>query len=244
MACGEFGPGRMAEPEAIFAAAMTRLEGAARPLAGKHVLVTAGPTAEPIDPVRVITNRSSGKQGYAIAAALAALGARVTLVSGPTALPAPPGVTRAEVETAEEMLAACQGALPVDVAVCVAAVADWRPDAVFGVKLKKTREGPPTLRLIETPDILATLSAQGQARPRLVVGFAAETNDVEAHARAKLKRKGCDWIVANDVSQEGVMGGDENEVRLVLADRVEAWPRATKSEVASRLAARIAEALA
>src|SRR5690348_8610195 len=197
MACGEFGPGRMAEPEAIFAAVMARLGAApSRPLAGKHVLVTAGPTAEPIDPVRVITNRSSGKQGYAIAGALAALGARVTLVSGPSALPAPAGVDRVEVETALEMLAAAQAALPVDAAVCVAAVADWRPDAAFSGKLKKSREGPPTIRLVENPDILATLAAHGAARPKLVVGFAAETSDLEANARAKLKRKGCDWIVA------------------------------------------------
>jgi phosphopantothenoylcysteine decarboxylase/phosphopantothenate--cysteine ligase len=243
MACGEFGPGRMAEPEAIFAAVMDRLSGAG-PLSGKHALITAGPTAEPIDPVRVITNRSSGKQGYAIAGALAALGAKVTLVSGPTALAAPAGVTRIAVETAEEMLGACQAALPADVAVCVAAVADWRPDAVFGVKLKKTREGPPTLRLIETPDILATLSAKGPARPRLVVGFAAETNDLEAHAEAKLKRKGCDWIIANDVSEDGVMGGEDNEVMLLCAKGAEHWPRASKAEVAMMLAARIAEALA
>jgi len=243
MACGEFGPGRMAEPEAIFAAIMAQLEGAA-PLSGKHALITAGPTAEPIDPVRVITNRSSGKQGYAIAGALAALGAKVTLVSGPTALAAPAGVTRVAVETAEEMLGACQAALPADVAVCVAAVADWRPDAVFGVKLKKTHEGPPTLRLIETPDILATLSARGPARPRLVIGFAAETNDLQAHAEAKLKRKGCDWIIANDVSEDGVMGGEDNEVMLLCAEGAERWPRASKAEVARQLAARIAEALA
>jgi len=245
MACGEFGPGRMAEPQAIFEAIMARLdEGAARPLAGRHAVVTAGPTAEPIDPVRVITNRSSGKQGYAIAAALARLGARVTLVSGPTSLTKPAGVTRVAVETADQMLAACKAALPADVAVCVAAVADWRPDGAFGVKLKKTRDGPPTLRLVETPDILATLSARGPGRPRLVVGFAAETNDVEAHAQSKLKRKGCDWIVANDVSAEGIMGGEENEVTLICAKGAERWPRASKSAIAETLAQRIAEALA
>jgi phosphopantothenoylcysteine decarboxylase/phosphopantothenate--cysteine ligase len=244
MACGEYGPGRMAEPEAIFAAAMARLDGGAKPLAGRHVLLTAGPTAEPIDPVRVITNRSSGKQGYAIAAALAELGARVTLVSGPTALASPPGVTRVAVETALEMLAACEAALPADVAVCVAAVADWRLDEAFAVKLKKSREGPPTLRLVENPDILATLAGRGPDRPRLVVGFAAETNDLEAHARAKLQRKGCDWIVANDVSAEGIMGGDENEVLLVYPQGVDRWPRVSKAEVARRLAARIAEDLA
>ena len=248
MACGEFGPGRMAEPEAIFAAAMVMLEGVALtpqgPLAGKHVLMTAGPTAEPIDPVRVITNRSSGKQGFAIAGALAALGARVTLVAGPVALPTPPGVTRVDVETALEMLAACEAALPADAAVCVAAVADWRMDEAFAVKLKKSHEGPPTLRLVENPDILATLSARGKLRPRLVVGFAAETGDLEAQARAKLKRKGCDWIVANDVSLDGVMGGDENEVLLVDPQSTDHWPRASKSEVARRLAERIAGDLA
>ena len=243
MACGEFGPGRMAEPEAIFAAAMAMLN-ADGPLAGRHVLVTAGPTAEAIDPVRVITNRSSGKQGYAIAGALAALGAKVTLVSGPTDLPPPPGVTRVAVESALEMLAACEAALPADAAVCVAAVADWRADEVFQVKLKKSHEGPPTIRLVENPDILATLSAHGPARPKLVVGFAAETNDLEANAHAKLKRKGCDWIVGNDVSADKIMGGDENEILLVTKRATEAWPKIAKTEVARRLAARIAEALA
>ncbi len=249
MACGEFGPGRMAEPEAIFAAATAMLD--ARPesagvgaLAGKHVLITAGPTAEPIDPVRVITNRSSGKQGYAIAAALAALGARVTLVSGPVALATPPGVTRIDVETALEMLAACEAALPADAAVCVAAVADWRMDEAFAVKLKKSRDGPPTLRLVENPDILATIAGHGPRRPRLVVGFAAETSDLEAQARAKLQRKGCDWVVANDVSADGIMGGDENEVLLVYPQGVDRWPRASKTAVAQRLAERIAEDLA
>jgi phosphopantothenoylcysteine decarboxylase / phosphopantothenate---cysteine ligase len=248
MACGEFGPGRMAEPEAIFAAAMAMLDGApmARngPLAGKHVLMTAGPTEEPIDPVRVLTNRSSGKQGYAIAAALADLGARVTLVSGPVALATPPGVTRVDVETAIEMLAACEAALPADAAVCVAAVADWRMDEAFAVKLKKSRDGPPTLRLVENPDVLATLSSHGPRRPKLVVGFAAETSDLEAQARAKLQRKGCDWIVANDVSADGIMGGDENEVLLVFPQGTDHWPRASKAEVARRLAERIAEDLA
>jgi phosphopantothenoylcysteine decarboxylase/phosphopantothenate--cysteine ligase len=244
MACGEFGPGRMAEPEAIFAAILAALEGGAlRPLAGKHVLITAGPTVEALDPVRVLTNRSSGKQGYAIAAAAAAAGARVTLVSGPTALATPPGVVRVDVESAEQMLAACRAALPADAAVCVAAVADWRPDEVFGVKLKKSHDGPPLVRLVENPDILATLSAHGPGRPKLVVGFAAETNDLEVHARAKLKRKGCDWIVANDVAQDGIMGGDENEVLLVYPQGTEAWPKASKTEVARRLAARIAEDL-
>jgi phosphopantothenoylcysteine decarboxylase / phosphopantothenate---cysteine ligase len=242
MACGEFGPGRMAEPQAIFDAAMAMLGGGG-PLTGKHILITAGPTAEPIDPVRVITNRSSGKQGYAIAGALAALGARVTLVSGPVAIAAPPGVTRVDVETALEMLAACKAALPADGAVCVAAVADWRADEVFAVKMKKSHEGPPIIRLVENPDILASLSARGPARPKLVVGFAAETSDLEAQARSKLKRKGCDWIVANDVSADGIMGGDENEVLLVYPQGTDHWPRASKTEVARRLAARIAEDL-
>jgi phosphopantothenoylcysteine decarboxylase/phosphopantothenate--cysteine ligase len=242
MACGEYGPGRMAEPRAIFEAAMAML-GAGGPLGGKHVLITAGPTAEPIDPVRVITNRSSGKQGYAIAGALAALGARVTMVSGPVALSAPPGVTRVDVETALEMLAACKAALPADAAVCVAAVADWRADEVFKVKMKKSPGGPPTIRLVENPDILATLSAHGSDRPKLVVGFAAETSDLEARARSKLKRKGCDWIVANDVSADGVMGGDENEVLLVYPQGTDYWPRASKTEIARRLAQRIADDL-
>ena len=244
MACGEFGPGRLAEPEVIFQAILAALAGGlGAPLAGRRVLVTAGPTAEPIDPVRVLTNRSSGKQGYAIAAALARLGAQVTLVSGPTALPVPTGVSRVDVETAQEMLAAARAALPADAAICVAAVSDWRPDEVFGIKLKKGREGPPALRLVENPDILAALSATGPARPRLVVGFAAETNDVESNARAKLARKGCDWIVANDVSEDWIMGGDDNAVMIVGKKGVERWPRVSKAEVAARIAQRIAEDL-
>ncbi|KQY35144.1 bifunctional phosphopantothenoylcysteine decarboxylase/phosphopantothenate synthase [Caulobacter sp. Root1455] len=249
MACGEFGPGRLAEPPVIFEAIMAALEGpAARsqkggPLAGKHALVTAGPTFEPIDPVRGITNRSSGRQGYAIAGALARLGARVTLVSGPVSLPTPPGVDRVDVETARDMLAACQAALPADVGVFVAAVADWRIDEVFGVKLKKDKGGPPALTFVENPDILATLSASGPKRPKLVIGFAAETNDVEAHARAKLARKGCDWIIANDVTEPGVMGGDENAVLLISKDKTERWTRAAKDSVAHDLAQRIAESL-
>ncbi len=245
MACGEFGLGRMAEPAEIFEAIVHTLEGGAgAPLTGRRCLVTAGPTEEPLDPVRVLTNRSSGKQGYAIAAALARLGAEVTLVSGPTALPAPSGVRRMDVRTAVEMLEASKAALPVDVAVCVAAVADWRADAVFGVKLKKGKDGPPMLRLVENPDILATLSRSGPSRPKLVIGFAAETNDVEAHARAKLASKGCDWVVANDVSQDGVMGGDDNAVMVIDRTGVERWPRSPKSVVAKRLARRIAETLA
>jgi phosphopantothenoylcysteine decarboxylase/phosphopantothenate--cysteine ligase len=245
MACGEFGAGRMAEPQAIFDAAMAMLEGPrGRPLAGKHVLVTAGPTAEALDPVRLLTNRSSGRQGFAIAAGLAALGARVTLVAGPVSLPTPSGVKRVDVESAREMLAACEAALPADAAVCVAAVADWRPDEAFGIKLKKGRDGPPQLRLVENPDILATLAAGGPRRPKLVVGFAAETNDVEAHARAKLARKNCDWIIANDVTEPGVMGGGENAVLLISKAGVERWDRDVKEAVGARLAVRIAEALA
>jgi phosphopantothenoylcysteine decarboxylase/phosphopantothenate--cysteine ligase len=244
MACGEFGPGRLAEPEAIFAAIMAALDGpAAKPLAGKRALVTAGPTFEPIDPVRGITNRSSGRQGFAIAEALAQLGAEVTLISGPVFLPTPPGVTRVDVETARQMLAASQAALPADVGVFVAAVADWRVDEAFGTKLKKEKGGPPALTFVENPDILATVSATGPRRPRLVIGFAAETNDVEMHARAKLSRKGCDWIIANDVTEPGVMGGDENAVLLVTREGTERWDRAPKDEVARAIAARIAAAL-
>jgi phosphopantothenoylcysteine decarboxylase/phosphopantothenate--cysteine ligase len=244
MACGEFGQGRLAEPEAIFAAIMAALDGpAAKPLAGKRALVTAGPTFEPIDPVRGITNRSSGRQGFAIAEALAQLGAEVTLISGPVFLPTPPGVTRVDVETARQMLAASQAALPADVGVFVAAVADWRVDEAFGTKLKKEKGGPPALTFVENPDILATVSATGPQRPRLVIGFAAETNDVEMHARAKLSRKGCDWIIANDVTEPGVMGGDENAVLLVTREGTERWDRAPKDEVARAIAARIAAAL-
>jgi phosphopantothenoylcysteine decarboxylase/phosphopantothenate--cysteine ligase len=243
MACGEFGPGRLAEPPAIFEAIMALLDGGARPLAGRRAVVTAGPTAEAIDPVRVITNRSSGKQGYAIAGALAALGAEVTLVSGPTALPAPPGVRRVDVESARDMLAACEAALPADIAVCVAAVADWRPASASGKKIKKTSTDAEPIALVENPDILATLSKAVQ-RPKLVVGFAAETHDLEANAKAKLARKGCDWIVANDVSVAGTMGGDDNAVAIVSKGGVERWDRAPKAEVARRLAQRIADTFA
>lgn len=243
MACGEFGFGRMAEPAAIFAAIQAALAGpAAKPLAGKRAIITAGPTAEPIDPVRVLTNRSSGKQGFAIAQALADLGAEVTLVAGPVFVPTPPGVKRVDVETAREMLAACEAALPADIAVCVAAVSDWRPATEAGSKMKKDGSGPPTLSLVENPDILATLSKSAR-RPKLVVGFAAETDNVEAYAQAKLARKGCDWIVANDVSVEGTMGGDDNAVSIVTSSGIERWDRTKKSEVAQRLAARMAEEL-
>lgn len=244
MACGEHGPGRMAEPEAILAAIMAALgEAGQGPLAGRRAVVTAGPTAEPIDPVRVLTNRSSGKQGYAVAEALARLGAEVVLVSGPTALAAPPGVRRVEVETARQMLAACEAALPADIAVCVAAVADWRPAAESPRKIKKGGAEPPAVAFVENPDILAALS-RGATRPRLVVGFAAETDDVEANAKAKLARKGCNWIVANDVSRPGVMGGDDNAVALVTAGGIEPWEAMSKAAVARRLAARIAEEIA
>ncbi|MES2896986.1 MAG: bifunctional phosphopantothenoylcysteine decarboxylase/phosphopantothenate--cysteine ligase CoaBC [Pseudomonadota bacterium] len=243
MACGEFGFGRMAEPAAIFEAILEALAGpAARPLAGKRAIVTAGPTAEPLDPVRLLTNRSSGKQGFAIAKALADLGADVTLVAGPVAVPTPAGVKRVDVETARQMLAACEAALPADIAVCVAAVADWRPADTAGTKLKKDGGGPPSIALVENPDILATLSTSAR-RPKLVVGFAAETNDVETYAKAKLARKGCDWIVANDVSLEGVMGGDDNTVCIVTAGGIERWERTAKSQVAQKLAARMAQEL-
>ena len=243
MACGEYGPGRMAEPAAILEAVQGLLAGAAgRPLKGRRALVTAGPTFEPIDPVRGMTNRSSGKQGYAIAAALADLGAEVTLVSGPTALSAPPGVTRIDVETAAEMHAASMEALPVDVAVMTAAVADWRVDDVASGKIKKAPGGPPMLSLIENPDILAAVSSAKSKRPRLVIGFAAETSDLEAQARAKLSKKGCDWIVGNDVSDE-VFGSDGNAVTLITKGEAETWPRQSKAAVARALAARIAETL-
>ena len=248
MACGEFGEGRLVEPEAIADAAMGMLDeggGAlSRPLQGRRLLVTAGPTREAIDPVRYLTNHSSGKQGYAIAAALARLGAEVTLVSGPTALAAPPGVRRVDVQSARDMHAACEASLSVDAAVLVAAVSDWRPEQASPRKLKKASTAPEPIRLVENPDILAALAAPGPRRPRLVVGFAAETNDVEANARAKLQRKGCDWLVANDVSQTGVFGGEENTVMLVTRDGVEAWPQASKAVIAARLAERIAETLA
>jgi phosphopantothenoylcysteine decarboxylase/phosphopantothenate--cysteine ligase len=245
MACGEFGPGRLAEPPAILAA-IEALLSRPQPLAGRHVLVTSGPTHEPIDPVRYIANRSSGRQGHAIAAALAGLGARVTLVSGPVSVPDPAGVAIRRVETARQMLEACQAALPADAAVFCAAVADWRVQSETDQKLKKTPGGaPPALALTPNPDILATIAAAGPARPRLVVGFAAETHDMLVHAQDKRRRKNADWIVANDVSPAtGIMGGTENEIHLVSAAGIEPWPRLGKDEVAARLAQRIAEALA
>ncbi|MBP1804707.1 bifunctional phosphopantothenoylcysteine decarboxylase/phosphopantothenate--cysteine ligase CoaBC [Rubellimicrobium aerolatum] len=245
MACGEFGYGRMAEPLEIVAAAEGALRPAARPLAGRHVVVTSGPTHEPIDPVRYIANRSSGAQGAAIGAALAALGARVTFVTGPAAVPPPEGVEVVRVERAGEMLDAVRAALPADAAVMAAAVADWRVDGASGQKLKKGEGGPPSLVLVPNPDILATVAGMQAGRPRLVVGFAAETERVLEHARAKRLRKGCDWIVANDVSPAtGIMGGSENAVTLITAMGEEEWPRMGKDAVAARLAARIAEALA
>nr|WP_321985519.1 bifunctional phosphopantothenoylcysteine decarboxylase/phosphopantothenate--cysteine ligase CoaBC [uncultured Lichenicoccus sp.] len=251
MACNEYGYGRLCEPPAILEA-ITRLLDAsstALPLSGRHALVTAGPTHEPIDPVRYIANQSSGKQGYAVASALAALGARVTLVSGPVALAAPGSahgkVERVMVTTAVEMLAACEAALPADVAVLAAAVGDWRVETVAPSKLKKRpAAAPPSLGLVANPDILALLSRPGLRRPALVVGFAAETEAVVAEAGAKRLRKGCDWILANDVSHaSGIMGGDENQIHLVTEGAVEDWPRLPKLAVAQRLADRIAAAL-
>jgi phosphopantothenoylcysteine decarboxylase / phosphopantothenate---cysteine ligase len=245
MACGEWGPGRLAEPPTILGHIATMLAPAPQPLLGRHILVTSGPTHEPIDPVRYIANRSSGRQGHAIAAALTALGARVTLVSGPVAIPDPAGVRTLHVETAEQMLAACRAALPAEAAVCVAAVADWRVAVPSAGKIKKgAGTETPKLELVANPDILAALSAPGEARPRLVVGFAAETDDLMGHAAEKRRRKGCDWLVANDVSEVGgAMGALENEVHLITAAGVEDWPRMAKQAVAERLASRIAEAL-
>ena len=242
MACGEFGPGRLAEPEVIFAEISAALRNG--PLVGKHILVTSGPTHEPIDPVRYIANRSSGAQGTAIAVALRDLGADVTFVTGPALVPAPDGVRVVRVETAAEMLVAVQSALPADAAVMAAAVADWRMANAATSKMKKDGAGkPPALEFAENPDILATVS-KASNRPALVVGFAAETDQVEAYATAKRLRKGCDWIVANDVSPEtGIMGGTENAVVLITADGSEAWPRMAKDAVARRLADRIAAAL-
>lgn len=244
MACGEFGPGRLPEPPAILAAIVAKLGGEPTgPLAGKHVLVTAGPTHEAIDPVRYIANRSSGKQGFAIAAAAARMGARVTLVAGPVTLPTPPGVTRVNVESAREMAAAVASALPADAAVMVAAVADWRVASEADQKLKKDGSGAvPPLQLTENPDILARLGASPD-RPHLLVGFAAETENVVPHAQAKLVRKGADWIVANDVSGD-VMGGHLNAVHIVRADGVESLPEMPKDAVAAALVERIANALA
>ena len=243
MACGEFGPGRMAEPEEIVQAVAHVLGGAGR-LAGRRALVTSGPTHEAIDPVRFLANASSGRQGHAIAAALARMGAATTLVAGPTAMADPSGVETVHITSARDMLAACENALPADVAVCAAAVSDWRVADVAPEKRKKNG-APPALELVENPDVLATLSAKGNQRPRLVVGFAAETENVVANAQAKLARKGCDWVMANDVSADkAVFGGEENQVHLISGDGVETWPRMSKDAVAAQLAERIATALA
>ena len=243
LACGEVGSGRMAEPLEIIAAIERALFGEAK-LAGRRALVTSGPTREPIDPVRYISNHSSGKQGHAIAAALAALGADTVLVSGPTQEPAPAGVKLVPVETAAEMLAACELALPVDVAVMAAAVADWRVESASLHKLKKDGGGLPVLQLVENPDILSRIAQRGNDRPALVIGFAAETDDVVDNARLKRQRKRCDWILANDVSPgTGTFGGDRNRIHLVDAQGVEDWPIMTKTEVAARLAERIAASL-
>jgi phosphopantothenoylcysteine decarboxylase/phosphopantothenate--cysteine ligase len=240
MACGEFGPGRLAQPPVIFGAIAQAL-GAGGPLARRHVIVTSGPTHEPIDPVRYIANRSSGRQGHAIAVALAGLGARVTLISGPVALADPPGLEVVHVETAAEMLNAVNAALPADVAVFAAAVGDWRAAETAVQKIKKTAGGPSALQLTENPDILATVAADSPRRPRLVIGFAAETEHLADYAAAKRRRKNCDWIVANNVGGTGIMGGAENEVLLITADGQEAWPRMDKTALAEQLAARIAK---
>lgn len=258
MACGEFGPGRMSEPEAIMAAIRDVLADSGplkllpeaqvqpQPLAGRHVVVTSGPTHEPIDPVRYIANRSSGAQGRAIAEALRDLGAQVSFVTGPAQVAPPEGVDVIAVETAQQMRDAVAAALPADAAVMAAAVADWRVTNAAGSKMKKDGSGqPPALQMSENPDILAWISQPGAQRPRLVVGFAAETDDVIANATAKRLRKGCDWIMANDVSAEtGVMGGSDNTVTLIRADGAEDWPRMNKAAVARKLADRIAAELA
>ena len=256
MACGEWGKGRLPEPEAIVTeirellakpglpdplAGQPDFAGPEQPMAGRHVLVTAGPTHEPIDPVRYIANRSSGKQGFAIARAAAAAGARVTLIAGPVTLPTPTGVDRVDVETAVEMLTAVEAALPADAAIMVAAVADWRAETQASQKIKKAGEAPAPLALAENPDILATLGHHAD-RPRLLVGFAAETEKLEDHARAKLAKKGADWIVANDVSGD-VMGGDRNSVQIVTAQGIESWPVLPKDEVAAKLVEKVAHAL-
>lgn len=242
LACGEVGVGRMAEVADIVAAIAVVLGGAgtaAKPMQGRRALVTAGATREPIDPVRYIFNYSSGKQGYAIASALSRLGVHTTLVTGPTTLDAPRNVDVKNVETADEMLAACTSALPVDVAVCAAAVADWRVADRAEAKIKKTDQMP-ALDLVANADILATLSGRGMDRPRLVIGFAAETDDLIAYATAKRKRKGCDWLIANDVSGGAVFGEDENLVHLITDRGAEEWPRLGKAEVAERIAERVA----
>jgi phosphopantothenoylcysteine decarboxylase/phosphopantothenate--cysteine ligase len=244
---GEAGTGRMAEPTEIADAAITLIDNTAgpRPLAGQRIVITSGPTHEPIDPVRYIANRSSGKQGHAIAAAAAAMGADVALVSGPVNVPDPVGVRIVKVESARQMLDAVEAAMPADCAVFAAAVADWRVADTSDEKIKKTKDGTPTLSLVENPDILATIAQRKAGRPSLVIGFAAETENLLANAQDKLKRKGCDWIIANDVSPEGgVMGGDMNKVHIITARGVESWPPQSKDDVARALVDRIAATLA
>ena len=244
MACGEFGPGRMAEPGEILGHIITMLQPRAQPLAGRKVVITAGPTREPIDPVRYISNHSSGKQGYAIARAAVELGAETVLISGPVSLAIPPGVQMMPVETAQDMLTACKGEMPADIAIFTAAVADWRVAGVAVDKLKKSAGKPPALSLAENPDILATI-ARGSPRPEIVVGFAAETERVTENAMEKLKKKGCDLILANDVSAgSGVFGGDRNKVHLISASGIENWPEMDKDEVGRRLMERLAQMLA
>lgn len=242
MACGEYGPGRLAEPDEIVRAIAAQLQ--AGPLLGKRIIVTSGPTHEPIDPVRYIANRSSGAQGAAVARALQALGAEVVFITGPATVRPPEGVQVVPVETAREMQAAVDAALPADAGVFAAAVADWRVASASDRKLKKTKDGMPRLEFAENPDILRDVSTRAEGRPGLVVGFAAETNDVVEHATAKRLRKGCDWIVANDVSPAtGIMGGTENAVVLITADGAQHWPRMPKEQVAVRLAEKICDAL-
>lgn len=237
MACGEYGPGRLPEPPVILAAIQAALQDG--PLRGRHAIVTSGPTHEPIDPVRYIANRSSGKQGHAIAAALASLGAKVTLITGPVHLPDPPAVNVVHVETAAQMQQAVHAALPADIAICAAAVGDWRVTQQADQKFKKTVGMPPNLALTENPDILAGLCEPGPNRPALVIGFAAETEKLLEHASAKRTRKGCDWLVANNVGGTGIMGGEENEITLFTAQGHEAWQRMSKQDVAAALALKI-----
>lgn len=256
MACGEYGPGRMAEPPQIVQAVRDALGNvrptplrlgpavAAQPLSGKHVIVTSGPTMEPIDPVRYISNHSSGAQGTAIAAALRDLGARVSFITGPASVPPPSGVEVVRIQTADEMRDAAEAALPADAAIMAAAVADWKVSNRADHKMKKDKDGMPELKFAENPDILAWISQLKKRRPKLVVGFAAETDNVVDNATSKRQRKGCDWIVANDVSPEtGTFGGSDNTVTLISADGAEPWPKLSKDEVAQRLARRVAKAL-
>lgn len=244
MACGETGPGRLSEPDQIVQAIQAVLHVKKGPLSGKSVLITAGPTHEPIDPVRYIANRSSGKQGYALAEMAASLGADVTLVSGPTKLSPPAGVRYIEIETAREMRDATLANLPADIAICAAAVADWRVKKSAGQKMKKSKDGLPVLDLAENPDILATLSDLKDNRPHLLIGFAAETETVIEHAKKKLKKKGCDWIVANDVSAEGnVFGNDETSIHIITKDSIESFEKVTKSEAAQHVLLKAAETL-